>query len=199
MTKEQAQNLKIGDKIKLAEPLTVIDPKGVSEKILAQTQEGHLVFVEPHETQLAEPAPSEASHDEATAQVGKYDPCRLFKERDKVRPIVHKGRIFSLYWKNLIGKTLTVTKSEDAFGSPEVNGQPIDPAYLELIIPVEEMEPYMVKELKDSFIVYHDCTKIVLNDTSLLAKFMKASHPNAKAAAQAECDRLNAEHRKEQE
>jgi hypothetical protein len=65
----------------------------------------------------------------------------------------------------------------------------IDPAYLELVTPVEELEPYSIGESTDYFSVEKDDEELSL--------YWKDKHPNAKEAAEAECARLNAEYRKE--
>lgn len=144
----------------------------------------------------------------------KYDPNRLFKKGDKVRPIELNGRIFSLYWKDKIGKLLTVTSSEsfDYVELPEVDGQPIAPAYLELVTPVEELEPFLVCQdaEMECFEVYkHEYTEGEESEEKVW-KIVRTTYfygdnqglrtlAEAKAAAKAECARLNAEYRKEQE
>lgn len=60
----------------------------------------------------------------------------------------------------------------------------------ELVTPVEELEPYTIREYEDHYAVE--------KDGAMYSTFFKGSyHANAKAAAEAECDRLNAEYRKE--
>lgn len=126
-----------------------------------------------------------------TENAPKYDPRHPFREGDKVRPIERNGRIFSLYWKDKIGKLLTVTKSEsfDYVELPEVDGQPIDPAYLELVTPVDAIELYSVRE-SDAFDIVRE-GKIVM--TIPFTEDDYYTFEQAKAAAKAECDRLNAE------
>lgn len=186
MTKEQAQNLKRGDKIRLTETLTVLDPCcNGNEDILADTPSGHLVFVEPHEAQLAETAP-------------KYDPCRPFKAGDIVTPSPVKGRWFGAAWEGHREIRFTVTKDEDEEGTMWVqeddSSTPIWvlAAFFQLISPVEELEPYEVEEFKETIQVRERNTSITL------ATFDKECHPHAKEAAEAECARLNAAYRKEQ-
>lgn len=57
-------------------------------------------------------------------------------------------------------------------------------------LPVEEMEPYSVETCQYGYTVN--------KGEDILATYNDEKHPHAKAAAQAECDRLNAEYRKEQ-
>jgi hypothetical protein len=67
-----------------------------------------------------------------------------------------------------------------------------DPCYLELVTPVEELEPYIIREYADFYAVEKDGAQYSI--------FFKGSyHDNAKKAAEAERDRLNAEWRKEVE
>jgi hypothetical protein len=62
--------------------------------------------------------------------------------------------------------------------------------YLELVEPVEEQEPYSVVDA-------HTHWDVADKDMKCVVTYSKLHHPNAKAAAEAERDRLNAEHRKE--
>lgn len=55
--------------------------------------------------------------------------------------------------------------------------------------PAPKREPYRVNEYEDFFDVGDDKVELCV--------YWKDTHPNAKAAAEAERDRLNAEHRKE--
>lgn len=127
----------------------------------------------------------------------KYDPCRLFRNGDKVTPRLVNGRNFNSLAEEYIGKILTVTRDEEKFETVYVEHGgdefTIDPAYLELVSPVEELEPYEVSESTDYFAVAHRLTGYEP------ATFWKEYHPDPAAAAEAECARLNAEYRKEQE
>lgn len=129
----------------------------------------------------------------------KYDPSRLFKKGDKATPRPINGRKLTKLPENII---VTVTSDEDDFGA--VNIEYVSPnigvktstsvmaVFLELVTPVEELEPYSVKETMS-----HDGWQIV-RDGLPLAIYDSQRHPYAKAAAEAERDRLNAEYRKEQ-
>lgn len=118
----------------------------------------------------------------------KYDPCRPFKEGDEVRVVENKGR------KQKCSGSLATVKNDEEENKVliTIDGDGIwwiDAAYLELITPAEEREPYFVNE---------DATSWQLKKgKSLCARYGKATHPHAKEAAEAECARLNAEHRKE--
>ena len=125
----------------------------------------------------------------------KYDPCRLFKEGDRVKPRKLFGRCYSKATARIIGKICTVLHDEIEHYTVSIRWDEgecnIDPAYLELVTPVEELEPYEVTESSDYYGVDKDDLEVEA------AIFWKKSHPNAKAAAEAERDRLNAEYRKE--
>ena len=93
------------------------------------------------------------------------------------------------------GDVGTVIKDEDEMGQVTLKLERtgimvINAAYLNLITPVEEREPYSL----DS----DDLGWNVLNiDGWLVARFCNNGHPYAKKAAEAEYARLNAEWRKE--
>jgi hypothetical protein len=125
----------------------------------------------------------------------KYDPCRLFKKGDRVRVVEYKGRI-KPYLKDVLGKVYTLDAGENDIHIAYIKADGIDlldVCHLELVSPVEELDPYEVTESPDYFAVAHRCT----GDEP--ATFWKEYHPNPAAAAEAECKRLNDEHRKETE
>lgn len=125
----------------------------------------------------------------------KYDPCRLFKKGDKVRVVEYNGRI-KPYLKDVLGKVYTLDEGENDIHIAYIKADGIDlldVCHLELVSPVEELEPYEVTEYTDYFAVFHRVTG------GELATFWKECHPNPAAAAEAECERLNADYRKEQE
>jgi hypothetical protein len=64
--------------------------------------------------------------------------------------------------------------------------------YLELVVPVEELEPYSVGESTDYFCVEDKYG-------TEISCYWKDTHPNPKAGAEDERDRLNSEWRKEME
>lgn len=123
----------------------------------------------------------------------KYDPYRLFKKGDIVRVVEWNGRV-----KARTGMEGRVVGNErNSMVELAIGGWKKDVFYpachLELITPVEEREPYSVKETMS-----HDGWQIV-RDGLPLAIYDSQRHPNAKAAAEAERDRLNAEYRKNYE
>ena len=124
----------------------------------------------------------------------KYDPRRLFKKGDKVRVVDWNGR--TLDRKGKIGEV-----TEDELGGRvtfSVGSHTFKICYpvcfLELVTPVEELEPYFIMELKGAYGVYN--TRF--QPEAEVCHFFTDMHPHAKQAAEAERDRLNAEYRKEQ-
>lgn len=127
-----------------------------------------------------------------TEPAPKYDPCRKFKKGDKVRVFAYKGRTP----KNHPTDEGCVLKDENDYNTVIVNfGEngrwQINVAYLELVTPVDELEPYSVTCDDGGHYV---CDK----EGMVISLYYNNIHPNAKAAAEAECARLNEEHRKEQ-
>lgn len=122
----------------------------------------------------------------------KYDPNRLFRKGDKVEHHPRNGRRGSSDIPD--GKTLTVTADEELYQwiylTDGDNDYSCDPAYLELITPVEELEPYIVVDA-------HTHWDVADKNMKTVAMYSKGNHPHAKEAAEAECARMNAEHRKE--
>lgn len=129
----------------------------------------------------------------------KYDPCRLFKAGDIVRIIDWNGRTPDMLDEKGTREAVVADPEDPRSGCVELlynDRYPIVAAcFLELITPVEELEPYYVEEECHSWCVRKPEPSGVY---STLSWFSKNRHPNAKAAADAECARLNAEYRKEQ-
>lgn len=127
----------------------------------------------------------------------KYDPCRRFKKGDNVEYSPRNGRdLLEAPW---IYDAAVVIEDEDRngtvvvrftfnYGEPSVHKVPW--YYLQLVTPVEEMEPYSVETFQYGYTVN--------KGELILATYNDETHPHAKEAAEAECARLNAEHRKEQ-
>lgn len=140
----------------------------------------------------------------------KHDPRRLFRKGDIVRLREYNGRPPYDYWhkqviKNFGAKLDTVLEDEKDSGNVDIfQDAPIDEltvrvnsCHLELVTPAEEMEPYYAKEshYKDEWQVWR---RDAHNIDTLMSTYA-CSHPHAKDSAEAERDRLNAEHRKEHE
>lgn len=130
----------------------------------------------------------------------KYDPCRRFRKGDKVRVVEWSGRNPVMPFMDCkVGDIGTVIKDEEAtsfFVRLHLEGKyekDMPYCHLELVTPVEEMEPYSVEEYSYYWHVLYE----EHGGKMTVCKFLKAYHPHAKAAAEAERDRLNAEYRKE--
>lgn len=134
----------------------------------------------------------------------KYDPCRKLKIGDVVRVLKINGNLPKCKWagntpKEGVTGIVRELRKEDHFvwiDCKEIVGYCIDPAYLELVTPVEKLEPYYVKETASVYEVFNRN-----ENNGSVAIFFKSQYSieKAKARAEAERDRLNAEYRKEQE
>lgn len=141
----------------------------------------------------------------------KHDPCHLFRKGDIVEPCQVNGRWVSPAWEDRAGIRYEVAKDEDPLTAHMEVKDPDSPqpflvhaAFFKLVTPVEELEPYFVGESENSY----DLFRKTSNGNQLRASFwwkhnptpdlIELSKANAKAAAEAERDRLNAEWRKEQ-
>lgn len=153
------------------------------------------------------PAFSPITHENGTKNTEsapKYDPCRLFRKGDIVTPKVINGRFFDKFTKELVGLKCEVLQDEEGFEYVIIcgNGErsAIDAAYLELVTPVEELEPFYVCENTESksFEVRRK------EDHKVQAAFYYFNEDDAHAKSEAakatleHCDRLNAENRKNQ-
>lgn len=150
---------------------------------------------------------------ENTESSPKHDPCRLFKKGDIVRLREYNGRKPYDYWhkqtiEHFGAKLDTVLEDELDSGNVDIfQDAPIDEltvrvhsCHLELVTPVEELEPYRVVWPEN-----YQCVRI------MKGKRIHSSIPfreeecvyltleEALAAAEAERDRLNEEYRKEQQ
>lgn len=134
----------------------------------------------------------------------KYDPCREFKEGDKVRVkrevLGRPVYIGEDAWEPLDPDEIwSVEEDELETGWVHIKTSCVHAtvwhAMLELVTPVEELEQYVVRlATSDGVEEWH--VEPRNNNLALVAVFGHR-HPNAKAAAEAECKRLNEEYRKE--
>lgn len=138
----------------------------------------------------------------------KYDPCREFMNGDKVRMVMRDGRYpYCNRMREHIVPSDTILTVAANLGNGLVavrddknpNEQVVGFYFLELVTPVEELEPYRVKLLQDGISpdTYHYWA--VMDDMGHeVARFWCEQYEKgkAKAAAEAERDRLNAENRK---
>jgi hypothetical protein len=187
LTEEQIENLKHGD------PLVI---HGTFEEVLkdgdicikSSMRLGSLV----NENDLKCAHPSVVSIDKP-----KHDPCRPFREGDRVQARKIHGNLPQCRYNGNVGikegdiGTIARYNERNCYWVDFHKGMNwcIDAAYLELITPVEELEPYSVGESSHTWYVY--------KDDDVVVAFNKEKYPNAKEAAEAERDRLNEEWRKE--
>lgn len=152
----------------------------------------------------------------------KYDPCRLFRKGDIVRLKEWNGRCPALPedWK--FDNGLFQVHADEKFNSSvEITRENSEAVYiapicfLELITPVEELTPYSVEEVDVDSIIFNPkldpdrdyeaafhvkYTDIRNGEVTIVKTYYESyiySYDNAKADAEAERDRLNAEYRKE--
>ena len=146
-----------------------------------------------------------------TPEKPKYDPCRKFKKGDIVDYRRRDGRDYETVPDSEDYKFARVLDSEDdesgMVGVEFVAAYGGDDAYflvpwyhLQLVTPVEELEPYSVheSEVARCFDIMRE--KLCVMSFPFGSKETGYYHdePAAKAAAEAERDRLNEEWRKEQ-
>lgn len=143
----------------------------------------------------------------------KYDSKRLFKKGDIVRVVERDGRRPLNHKSVTIGHTYTVKVDEDdgtvILGKTDDGyGEFVEWYYLELITPVEDTLPYYIVEKDIEFQVRmkvedKDCLISAFRFKNIVETYRRYSNmlpsmKQAREAAEAECDRLNEEYRKEQ-
>lgn len=145
----------------------------------------------------------------------KYDPCRKFRKGDLVRLKAYNGRKPYDFWhkqtiEHFGAKLDTVLADELDSGNVDIfQDAPIDEltvrvhsCHLELVTPVEELEPYTVGK---SELITDDCecdTWAVFDKAGyVVAQYVEEAYKpgEAKARAEQERDRRNAEYRKDME
>ncbi len=189
------EDIKVGETYLLPVVVTAMDNGAWLD---ATTNKGTYYYrLAPSETKTLRPIMQENSP--------KYDPNRLFREGDEVRVIEKDGRTVH---DPLNGGIWRVARNERTGGAHEMSvlvnliyedekiaHQIHVPFYfLELVTPVEELEPYSVRE-SDAFDIVRD-GKIVM--TIPFTEDDYYTFEQAKAAAEADRDRLNAEWREKQ-
>lgn len=150
----------------------------------------------------------------------KHDPCRRYKKGDIVRLREYNGRKPYDFWhKQTIerfgAKLDTVLEDELDSGNVDIfQDAPIDEqtvrvhaSHLELVTPVEELEPYYVGDCQDDpdcpfFFIQNNANEISDGLLEEVARYVygtdyTADKETVRKRAEAERDRLNAEYRKE--
>ena len=184
------EDIKVGETYLLPITVTAIEKSGWIETTTCNNNEyfhtpSEVKTLLPNGTKNTEPAP-------------KYDPCRLFKKGDKVRVVEYKGRNYT----NVdTGKEGVVTRNETgadpaievAFADDDF--WDVDPAYLELVTPVEEQKEFFIEDEKELpyYLIHFGRPRNFELVAQLDRKYYTLEQANA------ECDRLNAEYRKERE
>lgn len=142
----------------------------------------------------------------------KYDPNRPFRKGDKVQVVKRNGRCYGGFGEFLLGEFCIVENNEEKNKDICITRKgflfQINSAYLELITPVEEHTPYYIEEKDIEYQVRMrksgmDCLIATFkfeNGDEYPEQYghMLPSMEQAKAAAEAECEHLNTEYRKEQ-
>lgn len=125
----------------------------------------------------------------------KYSPFRLLKKGDRVQVKRRNGRCNGKDGEYLREAYCYVVEDEVPNELVRVyhnsSEYRLDPAYLDLVTPVEE-EPYKI--------AFDDVTQNwnVIKDGFVLCSYRGTKHPHAEKSAEDERDRLNEEYRKEQ-
>lgn len=139
------------------------------------------------------------------AEKPKHDPCRPFKEGDIVTPIERDGR--EVPDGAPVGEKCAVVESErngivcirfDAGSELYIHEIPY--FHLELVTPVEELAPYSVheSEIVQGFDIVRDKLCVMTFPYGAKEYGWYYNRIDAKEAAEAARDRLNAAYRKEQ-
>lgn len=198
LTPEQIKNLKPGD---------IIDIRGVVNLPL---RDGNILVELRYESKhMKLPAYSRVSTEfiSLPPEKPKHDPCRKSKKGDEVKRRTVDGRTDPDVPEGIY---LTVTTDEDKYGNVRVqepNGRSIvtKSVFLELVTPVEELDPYFIDESteEESFDIMKRVGKLYLTRNCIYYKTEVNEHAEltreeALSAAKAECKRLNEEYRKEQ-
>lgn len=172
-----------------------VDDEGISGLHIGKRRAGILRPISPEKN--TDPSP-------------KYAPCRLLRKGDKVQVKKRNGRCNGKDGEYLREAFCEVAEDEEPNELVRVyhnsSEYKLDPAYLELVTPVEELDPYYIYESKEeeSFDIMKRVGKLNLTRNCIYYKSETNDHAEltreeAQAAAEAECKRLNAEYRKEQE
>lgn len=201
LTPEQIENLKPGDIIYLNNyPITFCDTNYNKSTISARDDasncgEGDRCWFT-LEYLTMQPQP-------------KYDPCRPFKKGDRAQVVERNGRNVTCFpvGRIKVGDIVTVAENEtgDVFIKvlTEDGHEMMAPWFmLELVTPVEELEPFSVEDCSGGGLHCYAVKHGVKHVSYHLYQGGTANHfytrEQAKAAAEADRDRLNAEFRKEQ-
>lgn len=203
ITDEQIKNLKPGDPLIIHGTFDKIYEDGdIGIEVAVTGRYGEVGVIK--DTQYFHPScvslpsvkPIEMRH---TAKIPKespkYDPCRKFRNRDKVRVKSEvNGRpvyIGEDAWEPLDPSEIWTVVEEKETGWVRLkNGcRYVDVWHgmLELVTPVEDLKPYSVTYDDKFYHIYKH------GEAASIAVYSEARHPHAKASAEDECKRLTEE------
>lgn len=200
LTQEQIKNLKPGDPIVIKTRFDHIDSGGdIWFAAPAFNNSENTDYICPDYVSL----PSEIVNSQSSTvnSQSKLDPCRPFKAGDIVTPQRINGRSYDDIVRKKEGLLFRVVHDETSAYIISIKNEEgkhyINPAFLLLITPVEEIEPFGVRYStdKDCAEVYHRRYK-----NTVAAFYCKCgiTREQAEAHAEAEAASLNEEWRKEQ-
>lgn len=145
-----------------------------------------------------------------TETAPKYDPKRIFRKGDKVKAVLRHGRIPN---DGVPKDVILEVIADERDGIVKVLHKMgvileifnVYALYLELVTPVEELEPYFIEESHDGATIVLT-VRCVPNGEGIAFRYCPGwggnvfhSEEQFRQHAEAERDRLNAEHRKENE
>lgn len=200
MTEDELKGLTMGDKVYVRAVVSYVDKDGMECRVQIYGADGDDLggYMKAGDVYRALPGKAEGAVKDVA--------CRLFRKGDKVRVVERNGRSPILCGAVELGGTYTVHADEDNgdvtldIGYGALGGESIAWTFLELVTPVEELGPFTVvhKPALQHFQINHG----KLNYMTFPYGLHKSNGwyhtiTTAKAAAEAERDRLNAEYRKE--
>lgn len=184
-------------------------PVIIRSKVVSVDASGDIVYETHAHDQEHEIMHARTDCQYADLQTPKHDPYRWFKKGDKVQPRKVNGRCpFGVDITDSKPRHMdfgaTVQEDEDQYGMVRVNTLrgdiKIHSYFLELITPIEDLLPYSVEAHEEGecgcFEVMQgkQCVSIYPYGTHETRYYKKSEQ--AKEAAEAECERLNEEWRK---
>lgn len=197
LTQEQINNLNPGDKLALSHPLIFREYDSENDELLA-INNGEYIYFHAVDVELT-------SEHGTSVPTPKHTPCRLFKEGDRAQVVERNGRTPTCFpvGRIKVGDIVTVAENEAGHVFIKVltedGHEMMAPWFhLELVTPVEELEPYKVDECGFAPTLYvRKNGKVYMTIPYKEGSSLFQTHEEALAAAEAERDRLNAEWRKE--
>lgn len=218
ITDEQIKNLKPGDPLIIHGKFNSIFKDGdigIEVYLTGGYGDGgaivkDMTYAHPSYVSLPSVKPIEMSHTtKIPEERPKYDPCRKFREGDIVDYRRRHGRDFETVPDPEDYKIARVISSEDeesgmvgvefieAYGGEDVFFA-VPWYHLELVTPIEELEPYSIheSEVTQGFDIIRDKLCVMTFPFGEKENGWYYNRLAAKAAAEAERDRLNAEWKK---